>query len=522
MIANKAKIRKLIAFIFWVCAAVGATVLCSTKAVSSEIPPENRYKNQNVTLPPEIATFISAKEQQAEALAKRQNFELDTAIKNYFDAVKVGHIGQSQQLFHDIFEQAHSTNVTGQLNGPIWQVVMDASLAVGAVGNSTPDFVLVMAREMTNSLMPGCIYFGGTDLGRGLPTILCYAPGEPFFVVSQNPLADGAYMELLREEYGSRIQLPNTNEVKQSFDDYTADVQRRQKLGQLKPGENFQIENSKPKIQGPVAVMEINGLIAKAIFDKNPDREFYVEESFPLDWMYSYLLPHKLLMKLNRQPLNEMPADEIQNDEDFWSKELAGKIGDWLTNDMPVSNVCAYAEKVFAGKDLSDFKGDPQFIANQYITAYSHWRSSIAGIYAWRLSPQCPPEYRPKNDAQRKQLTDAADFAFRQAFALCPYSPETVYRYVNFLLSLRRFDDAILIAKTDLACLPKDGQFSHNEQIKELIEQLEKFKNQSAVNNTTTNPGPQQQLKALKELFDQGKIDKEIYEQKKSAILNSL
>jgi tetratricopeptide (TPR) repeat protein len=155
---------------------------------------------------------------------------------------------------------------------------------------------------------------------------------------------------------------------------------------------------------------------------------------------------------------------------------LAGKIGDWLTNDTPVSNVCAYAEKVFASKDLSDFKGDPKFIDSDYIMAYSHWRSCIAGIYAWRLSPQCSPEYRPKNDAQRKQLTDAADFAFRQAFALCPYSPQVVYSYVNFLLPLGRFDDAILIAKTGLDCSPKSGQFSSSEQFKSLIDQLEKSK----------------------------------------------
>ena len=306
--------------------------------------------------------------------------------------------------------------------------------------------------------------------------MLCSAPGEPFFVISQNPLSNGNYVELLREEYGSRIQLPTTNEVQECIDDYTADVQARAAKGQLKPGENFRMEDGKPKIEGQVAYMEINALIAKSIFDKNPDRDFYYEESFPLDWMYPYLSPHGLLMKLNRQPLNEMPADEIHKDEDFWSKELAGKIGDWLANDTPVSNVCAYAEKVFASQDLSDFKGDPKFIANEYITAYSHWRSSIAGIYAWRLSQQCPPEYRPKNDAQRKRLTDAADFAFRQTFALCPYSPEAVFRYVNFLMQLGRFDDAILIAKTSVDCTPKDGPFSHNEQIKGLIDQLEKSK----------------------------------------------
>ena len=42
--------------------------------------------------------------------------------------------------------------------------------------------------------------------------------------------------------------------------------------------------------------MSINGLLTKVIFDKNPTNEFYVEESFPLDWMYPHLTPHGVIM----------------------------------------------------------------------------------------------------------------------------------------------------------------------------------------------------------------------------------
>ena len=67
--------------------------------------------------------------------------------------------------------------------------------------------------------------------------------------------------------------------------------------------------DGKVQVSGQVAVMGINGLMTKVIFDRNPDREFYVEESFPLDWMYPYLEPHGLIMKLNRQPLAQLPAE---------------------------------------------------------------------------------------------------------------------------------------------------------------------------------------------------------------------
>ena len=88
-----------------------------------------------------------------------------------------------------------------------------------------------------------------------------------------------------------------------------ADAQRRLAENKLKPGEDVKIVDDRVQVSGPVAVMSINGLIAKVIFDRNPDREFYIEESFALDWMYPYLEPHGLIMKLNRQPLAQLPGD---------------------------------------------------------------------------------------------------------------------------------------------------------------------------------------------------------------------
>ena len=44
-------------------------------------------------------------------------------------------------------------------------------------------------------------------------------------------------------------------------------------------------------VQGTTAVMDINARLAKTIFEENPDHDFYVEESFPLAWMYPHLRP---------------------------------------------------------------------------------------------------------------------------------------------------------------------------------------------------------------------------------------
>jgi hypothetical protein len=95
---------------------------------------------------------------------------------------------------------------------------------------------------------------------------------------------------------------------------------------------------------------------------------------------------------------------------------------------------------------------------------FSKWRSAIAGVYSWRtgVSPSGTPpasEYQQQSDTGRQRMIKEADFAFKQAFAICPSSPETVYRYVNFLLDQKRKSDALLIAQTASHVDPAKGHF---------------------------------------------------------------
>jgi len=96
--------------------------------------------------------------------------------------------------------------------------------------------------------------------------------------------------------------------------------------------------------------------------------------------------------------------------------------------------------------------------------AFSKLRSSIAGIYAWRLGMNGAPiteeqkTCMPKSAAERERLLKEADFSFKQAFAFCPYSPEAVFRYMQVLLAANRLDDAILIVETAQKLDPNNGQ----------------------------------------------------------------
>jgi hypothetical protein len=63
-------------------------------------------------------------------------------------------------------------------------------------------------------------------------------------------------------------------------------------------------------------------------------------------------------------------------------------------------------------------------------------------------------------------LRAEADYAFRQSFALCPVSPEAVYRYINFLVGEKRLNDAVLVARTARRVAPD------NQMMSEVLSQM--------------------------------------------------
>jgi len=147
-----------------------------------------------------------------------------------------------------------------------------------------------------------------------------------------------------------------------------------------------------------------------------------------------------------------------RNNADFFRREFTGKIvifGTVLNSEDRKLTSKRFATGLDGSRAARCALPPAPPVAGQFK------RSSIAGVYAWRLGRDCPPEYRPKNDAETEALKKEADFAFKQAFAFCPYSPEAVYRYVNFLLNYNRLDDALIVAKRNTIAHTLDQSFSH-------------------------------------------------------------
>jgi hypothetical protein len=351
---------------------------------------------------------------------------------------------------------------------------------------------VTLGQDIIRSIPAGSIYLGGSDPGRWTVTALqtSHVNGDPFFTLTQNAMADMSYLEYLRSMYGAKIYIPTANDSQKCFQDYMEDAQRRilhdqtspADPKQIKPGEDVRVDGSgHVQVSGQVAVMAINAELVNVIFDHETNREFYVEESFPLDWMYPHLEPHGLIMKINREPLAELSHEVIRKDHEFWKQRLAPVIGDWLKDDTSVQEICAFAEKLFVKHDFNGFKGDPRIVNADWPKWMSKLRGSIGGVYQWRLgkapSGGIVPEPFIARGEVRDRLIKETDFAYRQAFAVCPYSPEVVYRYSQFLVDQKRTQDALAVA--EIAMRASQGK-PDAQTFRNLLDNLKSIRSQES------------------------------------------
>jgi len=402
-------------------------------------------------LDPRLPKYFVTKEQEARALAKELKLQVAPEVWEYFDAGSKGDWTTANKVFDGISREWRQKKNGTAIAGPL----LEAVLAYEGFTSMEMKHVEAFARDVIDSVPPGSIYFGGTDPGRGLVTafVKSLPEAKPFFVLSQNPLADRTYLDYVRVMYGKRLSLLSDEDLKKAFDDYVADAEVRMKADKLKPGENLEEdENGKLKPKGNVAMMEVNARLVKVIFDRNPGKEFYIEESMPMDWMYPHLSPHGIILKINRQPPDSLGEKIVTENRARWREQTKRLIGDWLTNETPVKVLCEFVEEVYGLSLLDNFKGDQDYVVPRYGRNtqfyFAHLRNAQGHVYEWRMNHAATLE-------EKERMMRELDFAFRQAIALCPYNVETVRRYVNLLRDQKRIDDARQMLKTGQMIQPR-------------------------------------------------------------------
>jgi hypothetical protein len=402
----------------------------------------------------EIQDFIRQREQFTFTFAKALGVKPEPLTLDFFALARKGELEAASRVFHKLVQ--HSSVMNGgrpekNLARNLWEPMVEVQLALEPELKGGGKYAAELGKEIAHSIPAGAIFFGGNRPERALAA--AYATrtnGErPFMIVSQNSLSDSRHRAYLRFAYGTSAYMPTDQDAQACIEAYLEDARERylhdaelpHEPRQLTVVEQIKIVDGKAQMSGHGSWMMVNGLIAKTVFDRNPEREFYVEESFPLDWMFPYLSPHGLIMKLNRQPVALTP-EIVERDRSYWTPKLKRWIGGWLTPEMPVKDICGFAEKIFLRNDYAGFDGDLDFLRNAWATeTYSKLRSAQAGVYQWHIEHSASGE-------EKQRMIQEADFAYRQALALCPNFTQVNFRYVNLLVSINRVDDALLVART--------------------------------------------------------------------------
>jgi hypothetical protein len=419
-----------------------------------------------------LQAFFAAKEAQAHELTQQHGKLVPAELWPYFKAGSKSDWKKVSRLYFEISNRSNQFDGSEEdelMLTPAWQTVNETFRVYEQLSAAEPKYLLEYGHDIVESIPAGSVYFGGTDAGRFVVTFLVkdHPRGNPFFVLTQNALTDSLYLDYLRQMYATNLVTLTAEDSQNGFNGYLEEANKRYEGGKLLPGENYTIVDGRPSISGEVAVMAINAKLVRTLFDNNPDREFFIEQSFRqvIGWCHPHLSPHGFVFKINRTPWKSLPSDLVSQDREFWNRWTAKLIGPWLDEKTSVQEITNFVIKVYLHKDLAGFTGDPDYIHTARMwtqlpdhlgaaVTFSKSRSAIGELYAWRSRVA-------QTAGEQMAMKRQADYALRQALALCPYQIDTVTHYLNLLIEENRFDEATGVLKLVGLFHPKEQDYQN-------------------------------------------------------------
>jgi hypothetical protein len=409
---------------------------------------------------PEIVNSLTAKRVYLERVAKDLKANLPPETTQSFDAAVQGNWISASNLYENLKLKYGPSVPQSAIPRELWFVLQEAAGSSEVLGFWEAKYTRQFAEEIFAVVPANAVYFGGTDAGRNIITAFStsHERGQPFFTITQNPLSDPGYRQYIRRIYGNQLKLPTDQDSTEAIQDYLADARRRlehdrkfpNEPKQLRQGEDVRLVNDQVRFDGAVAVMAIHARLVRKIFDLNPDRQFYLEESFPLDWTYPHLIPAGPIFKINRTKVETLSAEAVARDRAYWDVRLKTTLGRTVTDETTLADVCAFVDKTYRERTLDDFKGERAYLTQPAVqVANGKLRTAIAGLYAWRVRQSA-------SAPERRRMLKEAELAFKQAYFLGPANTETVMRFTSFLMEDDRREDVLRFVRAAAKLNPDD------------------------------------------------------------------
>jgi len=368
-----------------------------------------------------IREFATGRHKLENELATELALPIPPGVHEFFGAAEAGDAQAVSNLFLKLRMPGPHGSPLPELQNELWAPVHE-TLGVYEVWvewQQNSRLLKTLAESVLASMPSGSVYFGGTDSGRFvITTANAVRDPSPVFCLTQNALADNTYLSHLRQVYGKQLWIPAQADSQQAFQQFVA----RWQAGQAPRNAGVTIANGQVQVTSLEGVMAINGILCQMIFEHNKAaHEFFIEESYVVDWMYPYLEPHGFIMKLNKEPVRELSAEIVAKDQAFWTDTIA------------------------------TLRKQPGFAGNQAArNAFAKLRTGSAGIYVSR------------------QRYDDAERAFDQALELYPGSPDANFRLAKLWEQRGRVDRAIELLQAFIARAPETAGQRATDYLKAL------------------------------------------------------
>lgn len=239
--------------------------------------------------------------------------------------------------------------------------------------------------DMLKDLPKGSVVIGGTDPGRFVSTYMIFgespqagaAKRDPAFdrsdlyIITQNALGDPFYMQYLHDHYSSgRPPVKNGFERwlgrEHAYPEGFLVLPTPRDVGKAIVAAATPDRNTGKRLEAVDGFLAFSAVL-HWIWNQNRDaHEFFVEESFPLEWTYDYAIPHGLLYRMNKTKLEKIPDEAVEADFSFWAEYKARLLDD------------------------PNFRAD--FDARR---SFSKLRSTAGNIYRhWKMFPEAERAYK--------------------------------------------------------------------------------------------------------------------------------
>ncbi len=272
--------------------------------------------------------------------------------------------------------------------------------------------------DMLQDLPRSSVIFGGTDPGRFVPTYMILGEsGQPanvkrdpnfdrrdLYIITQNGVGEPLYRKYLADQYSANRPAP-----KNAFERWLGRADAYPETPLVFPTEEeieaaVKSEMKAATEEGKFEQSIPHSVVTRLIWEKNRDaHEFFVEESFPLEWSYDHALPHGLVYKINKDPLTEIPKDVVEKDFVFWR---------------------GYIDRLLA---------DPNY-ANDFDAhrSFSKLRATTGHLY------------------KHRKMDKEAEQAYREALSLWPGNGESLHALSRMLWDRKDFDGVLEMLKVPL------------------------------------------------------------------------